>query len=70
MKACLGDLGCDATGFTLGGSQPLRFALCIRCKGTGFTNGKPNKPATIQMHSQKGLKAKIAKTTAHYGRPK
>lgn len=58
MKACLGKLGCGGTGFILGTGHPIRFSLCVRCKGSGFTKGKPNEPATIQMHRLKGLKAK------------
>lgn len=51
MQACLDSdvLGCGATGFIFGGIKPVRFAWCIRCKGTGFVEGKPIAPAEIRM---------------------
>ena len=54
MKACLNNddvLGCGATGFIFGGIKPMRWAHCIRCKGTGFTSGKPIGPAEIKVHN-------------------
>ena len=52
MKACIDSsdvLGCGATGFIFGGIKPMRWAWCIRCKGTGFVSGKPIGPAEIRM---------------------
>lgn len=51
MQACLDSdvLGCGATGFIFGGIKPMRWAHCIRCKGTGFVLGKPIAPAEIRM---------------------
>jgi hypothetical protein len=51
MKACLGNDGCNGTGKIFGGLNPLRFACCIRCSGTGFVSGGPIGPAVIKMHS-------------------
>ena len=54
MKACINTddvLGCGATGFIFGGIKPMRWALCIRCKGTGFVTGKPIGPAEIKIHN-------------------
>lgn len=51
MKACLGDNGCDGTGWVFGGIQPFRFAWCIACKHTGFVEGEPIQPATISIHT-------------------
>jgi len=39
MKACLDEDGCGGTGFIFGGVNPLRWAWCIKCKGTGFLSG-------------------------------
>jgi len=61
MKACLGNDGCDGTGKIFGGVHPLRFACCIRCRGTGFVSGEPIKPAVIKMHSL----GNTASTTGH-----
>ena len=49
MLACLGEEGCDATGFILGHASPVTFAWCIRCKGTGWLRGGPIGPKEIQM---------------------
>lgn len=51
MKACMKNLGCCGTGQVFGGVNPLRWAECIRCKGTGFVVGAPREPAEIKMHS-------------------
>ena len=50
MKACLGNDGCDGSGLIFGGVRPLRFACCIKCRGTGFVSGGPIEPAVIEMH--------------------
>lgn len=49
MKACLGDNGCGGTGSIFGGVGPLRWAMCIACKGTGFVQDGPVGPAEIRM---------------------
>lgn len=49
MKACLGDDGCGGTGSIFGGVGPLRWAMCIACKGTGFVQDGPVGPAEIRM---------------------
>lgn len=49
MKACMKSNGCLGTGFVFGGIKPMRWALCIACKGTGFVKGSPVGPAEIKM---------------------
>lgn len=51
MKGCLGEHGCGATGFIFGGAKPMRWALCIACKGTGFVEGAPIGVAEIAIHN-------------------
>ena len=47
MLACIGERGCGGTGFVWGGVDPIRWAECIHCKGTGFIEGKPSGPNEI-----------------------
>ena len=54
MLACLGEEGCDATGFIFGHFPPLTFAWCIRCKGTGFVRGGPIGPREIMVRVTAG----------------
>lgn len=51
MKACLTDEGCGGTGVIFGGTGPIRWAMCVLCKGTGWLEGGPTGPAEIKMHN-------------------